>query len=252
MDRLVPRILALLLILVAPMSVSAQGETAGADAAPESASADGVAPPPADEGPGFPAGLADPAIPLDELRLRLVPLTVEELTALADAWRANARDATLAVVERSLELREAGTRATEADRAAHADLLDARSLMFEKYGAVVASLEAKGGDPALIKDSLQHLPHAPFHGRGDGRTLEPHSEIAANVLAWLVSPPRAALQLALRVAVVLGALLGLLVAATHRPRLGAAPVSRRVPDLSKLLQGFLAMVGLLAGHRRWA
>ncbi len=236
MDRLVPRVLALLLILVAPMSVSAQGETAGADAASESASADGVAPPPADEGPGFPAGLADPAIPLDELRLRLVPLTVEELTALADAWRANARDATLAVVERSLELREAGTRATEADRAAHADLLEARSLIFEKYGAVVASLEGKGGDPALI-DSLRTYRTA--ISVEETATLEPR-EIVANVLSWLVSP-EGGLQFALRVAVVVGSLLGLLIVA----KIVRAWVRRllgRVPDLSKLLQGFLAMV----------
>ncbi len=236
MDRLVPRILALLLILVAPMSVSAQGETAGADAAPESASADGVAPPPADEGPGFPAGLADPAIPLDELRLRLVPLTVEELTALADAWRANARDATLAVVERSLELREAGTRATEADRAAHADLLDARSLIFEKYGAVVASLEGKGGDPALI-DSLRTYRTA--ISVEETATLEPR-EIVAKVLSWLVSP-EGGLQFALRVAVVVGSLLGLLIVAKI-VRAWARRLLRRVPDLSKLLQGFLAMV----------
>ena len=236
MDRLVPRVLALLLILVAPMSVSAQGETAGADAASENASAEVVAPPPADEGPGFPAGLAVPAIQLDELRLRLVPLTVEELTALADAWRANARDATLAVVERSLELREAGTRATEADRAAHADLLEARSLIFEKYGAVVASLEGKGGDPALI-DSLRIYRTA--ISVEETATLEPR-EIVANVLSWLVSP-EGGLQFALRVAVVVGSLLGLLIVAKI-VRAWARRLLGRVPDLSKLLQGFLAMV----------
>lgn len=121
MNRRVLPLLARLRLPVAPMSVSAQGETAGADATSESASPERTAPPPTDEGPGFPASLADPAIPLAELRRRLGPLTGKELTALAEAWRANARDATLAVVERSLELREAGPRATEADRAAHAD-----------------------------------------------------------------------------------------------------------------------------------
>lgn len=177
MQFLLVPLLAFFLFLGAPLPLAAPGETANEDATSESAAAEVTAPPPADDEPGFPTGLADPAIALDELRLRLVPLTVEELTALAEAWRANARDATLAVVERSLELREAGTRATEADRAAQADLLEARSRIFDKYNAVVASLEGKGGDPALI-DSLRTYRAA--ISVEETATLEPREIVATS------------------------------------------------------------------------
>ncbi len=177
MQFLLVPLLAFFLFLGAPLPLAAQGETANEDATSESAAAEVTAPPPADDEPGFPTGLADPAIALDELRLRLVPLTVEELTALAEAWRANARDATLAVVERSLELREAGTRATEADQAAQADLLEARSRIFDKYNAVVASLEGKGGDPALI-DSLRTYRAA--ISVEETATLEPREIVATS------------------------------------------------------------------------
>ena len=212
----------------------ATGDAADAPAA-EPGTAEATAEPAA-EAPAYPAGLDDPAIPLEELRLRLVPLTVEELTALAQAWRANARDATLALVERSLELREAGDAATQAQQAAHAELLAARGAIFEKYGAVVASLEGKGGDPALI-DSLRTYRSA--IAVEETATLEPQ-EIVGNVLSWLVSP-EGGIQFALRVAVVVGSLLGLLVVAKI-VRAWARRVFGRVPNLSRLLQGFLAMV----------
>jgi len=234
--------LALAILLTSlPVGTLAQEDPpqATGDAADAPAAETGTAAPaaePAAEAPAYPDGLDDPAIPLEELRLRLVPLTVEELTALAEAWRANARDATLAVVERSLALREAGDAATQAQQAAHAELLAARGAIFEKYGAVVASLEGKGGDPALI-DSLRTYRTA--IAVEETATLEPQ-EIVGNVLNWLVSP-EGGIQFALRVAVVVGALLGLLVVA-RIVRAWARRVFGRVPNLSRLLQGFLAMV----------
>lgn len=188
------------------------------------------------ESPPYSMGLDDPSIPLEDLRLRLVPQTVDELTALAEAWRSNARDATLAVVERNLELREAGDDATEEQKAAYADLLEARGAIFEKYGAVVSSLEAKGGDPALI-DSLRTYRTA--ISVEETAALEPQ-EILVNILAWLVSP-EGGIEFALRVAIIIGSVLGLLIVAKV-VRAWSRRVFRRVPNLSKLLQGFLAMV----------
>jgi len=59
-------------------------------------------------------------------------------------------------------------------------------------------------------------------------------------LSWLVSP-EGGIQFAVRVAVIVGALLGLLVVAGI-VRAWARRMFGRVPNLSKLLQGFLAMV----------
>lgn len=237
MHRLfLPFTLLLSLFLVLPVPATAQTADTGTDAAIAEQT------PPADEdtdtseGPTYSAALEDPAIPLDELRLRLVPLTVGELTTLAKAWRSNARDATLALVERNLELRQAEGKATDAQQAARADLLEARENIFEKYGAVVSSLEAKGGDPALI-DSLRTYRSA--ISVEETATLEPR-EIVANVLGWLVSPA-GGIELAIRVAIVIGSLLGLLILA-RIVRAWSGRMFRRVPNLSKLLQGFLAMV----------
>ncbi|WP_281967316.1 mechanosensitive ion channel family protein [Roseovarius nanhaiticus] len=182
------------------------------------------------------AGLDDPSIPLEELRLRLVPLTVEELTTLADVWQANARDATLAVVERNLELRQADGDAADALQAARDDLVEARGEIFEKYGAVVTSLDAKGGDPAVIESLITYRTAISVE---ETATLEPR-EIVVNVLAWLVSPD-GGIELALRIAVVIGSLLGLLIVAKI-VRAWSRRMFKRVPNLSKLLQGFLAMV----------
>ncbi len=228
-------LLGLLLFVLAPLPLAAQGEPANEPTTSESAPPAGSTAPPADEGPGFPEGLADASIALEELRLRLVPLTVDELTALAEAWRDNARDATVAVVERNLELRQKGAGASDAEKAAQADLLAARGQIFEKYDAVVTSLEGKGGDPALIDSLRTYRSAISFE---ETATLTPQ-EIAGNVLAWLVSP-EGGLQFALRVAVVGGALLGLLIVA-RIVRSWAQRIFGRVPNLSKLLQGFLAM-----------
>ncbi|RDC72570.1 mechanosensitive ion channel family protein [Rhodovulum sp. 12E13] len=237
--------LALICALFVPLLVFPVPSSLAQDAAPAEAPADAPAPaeaapqeasdaPP--EAPAYPEGLDDPAIPLDELRLRLVPLTVDELTALAEAWRANARDATLAVVEQSLAVRAADGAASEADVERRAALMEARGAIFERYAAVVSSLEAKGGDPALI-DSLRTYRSA--IAVEETANLEPE-EIVSNVLNWLVSP-EGGIQLAVRIAVIVGSLLGLLIVA-RIVRAWARRMFQRVPNLSKLLQGFLAMV----------
>ncbi|PVA10321.1 mechanosensitive ion channel family protein [Pelagivirga sediminicola] len=217
------------------IAVAQSGKTGGtptdtSGAAP--ADEDDAAP----ETPAYLAGLDNPSIPLDELRLRLVPLTAAELATLAEAWQANARDATLAVVQRNLELREAGGAATDAQLAAREDLLDTREDIFERYSAVVTSLEAKGGDAEVIKSLRIYRTAISVE---EAATLEPR-EIAVNVLAWLVSP-EGGIDLAIRIAVVLAALLGLLIVA-RIVRAWSRRMFGRVPNLSKLLQGFLAMV----------
>ncbi|WP_113913566.1 mechanosensitive ion channel family protein [Roseovarius dicentrarchi] len=229
MHRLALHVMLLLtLFLALPAPAMAQTtdsvETAGAPVADDGDAA------------AYLAGLDNPSIPLGELRLRLVPLTAGELATLAEAWQANARDATLEIVALNLDLRQSDTAASDAQLATRQALLDRREAIFEKYGAVVTSLEAKGGDPELVES---HRTYRTAISVEEAATLEPR-EIFVNIVAWLVSP-EGGIDLAIRIAVVLAALLGLLIVA-RIVRAWSRRMFGRVPNLSRLLQGFLAMV----------
>lgn len=104
------------------------------------------------EGPTLPSQLLQPGIPTDELALRLVPLTKDELAALAERWLAIVKAKTGEVVETQLTIASAEGDAAAAARARLADLTAERKSLFDKYSAVVSNWEAKGGDEALIAD----------------------------------------------------------------------------------------------------
>ncbi|WP_295878599.1 hypothetical protein, partial [uncultured Thiohalocapsa sp.] len=133
--------------------------------------------------PAYPSGLDDPAIALDELELRLVPLTADELAPLAAAWQDEARAATQAVIDTSLEVRTAEGAEAEALRQERLELVEERDRIFEKASAVIASLEAKGGDPAHVEAMRGYLSAVIAAGRSQ-LTVQ---EFADGFLAWLAS-----------------------------------------------------------------
>jgi small conductance mechanosensitive channel len=173
---------------------------------------------------------------LDDLQLRLLPLTVEELEALSGAWLGNARAATEAVVDKIIEIRTAGDAAPDALRDERAALGEERARVFEKFSSVVASFEAKGGNP----DTVAAFRAYPASVAVEATARMTPMEVVENVLNWLVSP-EGGIELATRIAIIVGALLGLLIVA-RIARGWARRIFGRVPTLSKLLQGFLAMV----------
>jgi len=216
-------LMASLLILTIP--VAGQAQTSDTDEiAPESTDA-----------PTYPSRLDDPDIGLDEFRLRLLPLTADELQPLAEAWRDRAKDATQAVVEQMVEIRDEGSDATEEQKQARSTLVEHRKAVFDRYAVVVSSLEAKGGDPDLVSQLRTYQNAITVEEKAN---LTP-AEIMDDALDWIVSPG-GGIQFALRIAVVVGSFLGLLVVA-RIVRRWARRVFERVPTLSKLLQGFLAM-----------
>ena len=225
-----------LLLSLAPLAAPAQ------DAAPEAAATEDAAPAeepaPEAEAPPYPAGLDDPSIPLEELQLRVLPLTADELGALALAWQQNVRTLTEEAVEAQLAARaaEAGSAEAEARTEERQALLEQRGEAFEKYGTVVSSFEAKGGDPAQVTALRAYRSAISVE---ETQRMTPQ-ELVDSALDWLVSP-EGGLQFGLRVAVIVGAFLGLLIVA-RIARGWARRIFGRVPDLSKLLQGFLAMV----------
>lgn len=202
--------------------------TPGQETAPASAPAnEGAAP--------YPGGLDDPAISLEALQLRLIPLTTEELGALAAAWQAHARAATQAVVDKSLEIRAADPAVTEPLRVERLSLLEDRGAVFDKFAAVISGFEAKGGDPAQATAFRNYI---------SAVTAEETSrwtwrEFSDSALTWLFSWDGGG-QLLFRIAVVAASFFGLLIAA-RIIRGWVRRVLNRVPNLSRLLRGFLIM-----------
>ena len=233
--RLLLALLAVAWLGLAP-TVSLAQDAAPAEAPAAEAAAGDAEGEAAPEAPPYPAGLDDPAIALEELQLRLVPLTAEELAALAAAWQTHARAATEAAIEAQLAIRAAGDAATDAQREARAALLEERAAIFERFGATVASLEVKGGDPAVVQGFRTYRAAIAVE---EASRLTPR-EFFENVVDWITSPD-GGIQFALRIAVIVAAFLGLLVVA-RIVRRWARRAFERVPNLSKLLRGFLTMV----------
>ncbi len=99
-----------------------------------------------DDGPIYPVRLADPGIPLEELELRLLPLNVEQLNALAIAWQEIVADETLGVVEATLEAERLEGDRQKAALERIVELAEIRDLGFAHFTAVVNELDRKGGD----------------------------------------------------------------------------------------------------------
>ncbi len=183
----------------------------------------------------YPAGLDDPSIGLEELQLRLIPLTADQLSSLSAAWQEQARAAAQATVDKSLEIRAAEGTETEALREKRLVLLKERGLIFEKFLAVISSFEAKGGDPAkvaLLRDYISAI-------KIDEKSRLTPQEFTDSFLKWLVSP-EGGVGIGFRIAIIAGSLFGLFIVA-RIVRAWARIAFNRVPNLSKLLKSFLVM-----------
>jgi small conductance mechanosensitive channel len=185
---------------------------------------------------GYPEGLDDPSISPEELQLRVIPLTADQLAPLAAAWLERARVATQAAIDKRLEIRAAEGSEEEALRQERLALLEERGLVFEKFSTVISSFERKGGDPAEVAAMRGYLSAVEIEGRSR-LTLQ---EFADTFLEWLFSP-EGGVGIGLRIAVIIGSLFGLLIVA-RIVRSWARRAFNRVQDVSKLLSGFLAMI----------
>jgi len=188
-----------------------------------------------DTATAYPEDLDDPSIGPEELQLRLVPLTADQLAPLAAAWMEHARAATQTAIDKRLEIRAAEGSGQEALRQERLALLEERGRVFEKFSTVISSFERKGGDPAEVAAMRGYLSAVEIEGRSR-LTLQ---EFADTFLEWLFSP-EGGVGIALRIAIIAGSLFGLLIVA-RIVRSWARRAFSRVQNLSKLLSGFLAM-----------
>ncbi len=181
----------------------------------------------------FPTGLDEQGIEFEEFQLRLIPLTIDELTALADRWQVIVRGQTDAVVNAAIEAQKQPSGSTRENAGRISELTDQRNLGFQRYSAVVKNLEKKGGDEAAI---------AVYRAYRNAIIVDEKQQagfrvLVVQALGWLKAPD-GGLKLALDIGVFVGALLGLFVLA-RTTRGYTRHLFKRVPDLSKLLQGFL-------------
>jgi len=188
------------------------------------------------EEPSYPAGLDNPDMALDEFKLRLIPLTVSELEALAVDWQSIVRARTEAVIEANIEVMNATGAAADTAQNRVLELSEIRAATFDSYSAVVDSLELKGGDPALI---------AVYRAYRSSIVVEEAQQASVGTLvkyalSWITDPD-GGIALAVNVIVIVIAFFGLLIAA-RLVRGYARRVIGRVPDLSLLLKAFFATV----------
>jgi small conductance mechanosensitive channel len=189
-----------------------------------------------DKAPPYPDGLDDPTIDLDELELRLIPLTLDQLSALAAAWQDQSRSAMQAIVDKVLEIRAADEAEAEALRKERLALLEERNSVFDKFSAVISSLEAKGADPSDVTALRDYIAAITREERSQ-LTLQ---EFGDSLVEWLVSAD-GGVKLGFQIAVIIGSWFGLLIVA-RIVRAWTRRAVDRTPNLSNLLSGFLVMV----------
>jgi small conductance mechanosensitive channel len=212
-----------------------------ADAPAPAAEAPADAAPPAEapeeaEASAISPVIVDPGIDPEELTLRLIPLTRDDLAALADEWLGIVKEKTEDVVEQQVVIAATDGAVEEAARTRLADLIEERRALFEKYSIVVDSWEKKSGDADAIAGyrAYRNSIIVEETRASDWQTL------AAQALEWMTDKD-GGVRLGMRIAVVLGSLAALVFVARIIRRIARRWVEH-VPNLSKLLQAFIVVL----------
>ncbi len=182
------------------------------------------------------AGIDDPSLDSDELALRLLPLSQEEMAAAASVWFDLLKNKTSEIADAKIAVREA-----EADAAAKLQeqilgLGDERQLLAEKYTLVVDAWEAKGGDPDAITVYRKYMRAIAV---GELKATDP-ATLVSHFLDWLGSRD-GGIAILVKLAITAGSFMGLLVVAGIVRRVVRRWLEK-VPTMSSLLQSFLVMV----------
>jgi small conductance mechanosensitive channel len=185
----------------------------------------------------LPAEVLQPGIEIDELELRLAPLTKDELKTVAEEWLQIVKSKTQGVIDAQIAMSKSDGKVEDAVRKKLTDLSTERNRLFDKYSAVLNAWERKGGDEATIADYRAYRSSIIVEetSKADLKT------IVAQVMRWLTSDD-GGIQLAKKVGVIIASFLGLLIVAGFVRRIVRQWIVR-VPNISNLLQAFI--VGLV-------
>ncbi|MEG6508513.1 mechanosensitive ion channel family protein [Methyloligella sp. 2.7D] len=124
-----------------------KAEAAPEEKAPEAEKNDASAAP-----LSIPKEVVDPDIPANELKMRLAPLTKDQLTKVAGEWLLIVQRWTNMVVEKQLEVLRAEGPLEDASRDTLIEFINKRNALFNKFNIVVDALEQKGGNKDLIQE----------------------------------------------------------------------------------------------------
>lgn len=183
---------------------------------------------------GLPIEVLDPAIGARELELRLVPLTKDELAALAEVWFGIVREKTQEVMAAQIAILKTEGDVASAARDKLTKLVHVRKSLFDKASKVANAWEKKGGadEPRLAEMRAYRAAIIVEETRtADLQTLVNQAG------AWVLERD-GGIQFGINIIVIFASLFGLWFVARLARRLAARWVSK-VPNLSKLLQAFL-------------
>ncbi len=180
----------------------------------------------------LPDAVTNPAISLEELEIRLVPLTRDELAALAEVWRDILKTITTEAMEDQLALKAAEGAAADAARERLIERGKERKGTFDRYSAVIDAWDLKGGDEAAIEDFRTYR----LAIRADQvKSADPETLLAV-LVEWLISAD-GGVEVAKKFAIIVASFYGLLLVAGIVRRFTSKRIQRA--NISKLLQSFL-------------
>jgi small conductance mechanosensitive channel len=183
----------------------------------------------------LPDAVTNPAISLEELEIRLVPLTRDELAALAEVWRDILKTITTEAMEDQLALKAAEGAAADAARERLIERGKKRKDTFDRYSAVIDAWDLKGGDEAAIEDFRTYR----LAIRADQIKAADAETLLAVLVEWLISED-GGVEVAKDFAIIVASFYGLLLVAGIVRRFTSKRIQRA--NISKLLQSFLVAV----------
>ncbi|MEP2504002.1 MAG: mechanosensitive ion channel domain-containing protein [Paracoccaceae bacterium] len=186
--------------------------------------------------PEAPAAVLNADVGIDELDLRLIPLTKPELESAAAAWLEIVRNKTEEVMSAEISVLRADGAAESAAWDALAALALERKALFDKYNKVISALEKKGGAADLVAEYRAYESAVVLE---ETRTAD-YETLALEAMNWAVDRD-GGISFATKTAVIIATLIGLFILAGIARRM-AQKWFGHIPNLSKLLQAFLATV----------
>lgn len=193
----------------------------------------------ADEKPSYQAVTANPDIRSNELVLRLMPLTQDELEVESDAWMQLLKEKISVLAEKKVarETADKTDKADKADKAKHEKemtlLIVESNAVAEKFEAVLTAWKRKGGDEKKISEYKKYLTVVHLEGVKATETVS----LLKAMKAWIFSLKGGG-RFAINVFVLIIAwlvLLGIAKFVAHRVRKTTA----KVRGMSRLLADFL-------------